>query len=329
MAALSGKVRRRRRSRTCSTTRCRAGIRRRPPRRRRFWRHRQDAEELLYQGREPCAAGRGPAASRPAAASGGVPRRSCGCEPTKAFPGASYVPRGAGVLRRPSGLAAGCWSPARTRSRRATWPGMLAEAGLRDRHGHQRPRVVPPGDHVARLRVGADRPRIDQPTVDLLLQQLRRDYRTADLRVGLIARAGCSSWPTAWPSGDPMTMAFAAPARRRGVPWQLGQLATIVAAGVRRARGTAEQAATALDLLAELSGGEASSTICADPGRGAGGPVYARARALKAIDVLANLGIAPRASGRWSIWPAAHAAAGVRQAAAKAFVENVKNTASC
>ena len=94
---------------------------------------------------------------------------------------------------------------------------------------------------------------IDRPTIDILLQQLRHDYRSADLRVGLIARSGHLERARRVAARDPMAMAFSRPHYLEDIKWQLKQMESLsprlfVAHAQRQ-----QQAGAALDRLAELS----------------------------------------------------------------------------
>ena len=63
--------------------------------------------------------------------------------------------------------------------------------------------VSSPDYELALIDVG-----IDQPPINLLLQQLRHDDRSADLRMGLIAREGFTERAEHAAGHDPLTMAF-------------------------------------------------------------------------------------------------------------------------
>jgi len=91
------------------------------------------------------------------------------------------------------------------------------------------------------------------PTIDLLLQQLRRDPRTADLRVGLMARAGFFEQAERVAKRHALTLDFARPHNERDFRWEMEQLATL---GPREFVGHEERqrhAETALSLLGQLA----------------------------------------------------------------------------
>ncbi|MCE5302638.1 MAG: HEAT repeat domain-containing protein [Planctomycetaceae bacterium] len=93
---------------------------------------------------------------------------------------------------------------------------------------------------------------IQRPTVALLLQELRRDPRTAHLPIGVVTRAGFFAEAERLVAGDPRSMAFARPRDADSMRWQAQQLGTIdpreqVPLAARR-----REAAVALKLLEEL-----------------------------------------------------------------------------
>jgi hypothetical protein len=94
---------------------------------------------------------------------------------------------------------------------------------------------------------------IDRPTIDPLIQQLRQDWRTADLRVGLIARAAFFQEADRLAQRYPLTLSCPKPLNEAAFRRQFADLMAMapkeyVSNEVRRA-----QAETALDLLIELS----------------------------------------------------------------------------
>jgi len=92
------------------------------------------------------------------------------------------------------------------------------------------------------------------PPAEEIVQQLRRDYRTASLRVGLVARAGFLKRAERIASEDPLTIAFSQPIDAEAARWQLGQL---MALAPREFVGFSERqnlAVRALDCLGKLAG---------------------------------------------------------------------------
>jgi hypothetical protein len=94
---------------------------------------------------------------------------------------------------------------------------------------------------------------IEHPQIDTLIQELRRDPRTANLRIGLIARDGHFDRAEHVAGTDAMSMAFARPHDQKSVEWQLSQLATIAPTEFVDFAVRQREAAESLDLLAKLS----------------------------------------------------------------------------
>jgi hypothetical protein len=93
---------------------------------------------------------------------------------------------------------------------------------------------------------------ISLPSIDLLLQQIRRDGRSADVRVGVIARAGFFDRAEHVAKPDPLTMDFPRPNDDAAVKWEVDQLATIAPRDLVRPAERLREAGEALDLLAEF-----------------------------------------------------------------------------
>lgn len=93
---------------------------------------------------------------------------------------------------------------------------------------------------------------IDQPTADILLQQLRRDPRTASLRVGLVARDGMVERALRMAGSDPLVKVFSRPRDEKAFQWQLNQLSGLAPREFVGFEARQRQAVLALGLLAEL-----------------------------------------------------------------------------
>jgi hypothetical protein len=94
---------------------------------------------------------------------------------------------------------------------------------------------------------------ISQPPIELLVQQIRRDDRSADVRVGIIARAGFFDKAEHTAGNDPLTLDFPRPSEDAVVQRQVEQLAAIKPRDLVRPEERLRQAGEALDLLAEMS----------------------------------------------------------------------------
>lgn len=176
-------------------------------------------------------------------------------QPAGPFPGCSYVAESLAFFAASSG-------PRRVLVAGPSTEGSLRLAGRLAQLGFDVDTALT-GREAMRLAVGSPDyelamidAAIQGPTADLLLQQLRRDCRTADLRVGLIARSGYLTRAEQIAGRDPMALAFSRPHTDEAIGWQVEQLATL---SPRTFVGHAErsrQAAEALGRLAELSGSE-------------------------------------------------------------------------
>ena len=135
------------------------------------------------------------------------------------------------------------------------------------------------------------------------MQQLHRDYRTASLRIGLVARAGFLKRAERIAEEDPLTLAFSQPIDAAAARWQLGQLMALTP---REFVGFSERqdlAVRALDCLARLAGtsGKLFDMRRVEDAVLAG--LLVPRLSGHAVAVLANIGT-QATSGPWSIWPA-------------------------
>ncbi|MEI8375028.1 MAG: hypothetical protein WCJ35_19560 [Planctomycetota bacterium] len=92
------------------------------------------------------------------------------------------------------------------------------------------------------------------PPAEEIVQQLHQDYRTASLRIGLIARAGFLKRAERIADEDPLAIAFSQPIDATAARWQLGQLMALTP---REFVGFSERqdlAVRALNCLAKLAG---------------------------------------------------------------------------
>jgi CheY-like chemotaxis protein len=94
---------------------------------------------------------------------------------------------------------------------------------------------------------------ISLPDINQLLQQIRRDDRSADVRVGIIARSGFSDKAEHIAASDPLAMDFPRPHEDDAVRWESDRLATIRPRDLVRPEERLRQAGEALELLAEAS----------------------------------------------------------------------------
>jgi CheY-like chemotaxis protein len=208
------------------------------------------ATEVLYQGAAPAplvVAVRDPDRRLQVAAVEAIVR----LQPIRAFAGSSYVPDALAFLASAQGARralVGSVGPAEVRD----LAGLVVAAGFEvDAFQTGRALVLQAGRspdyELAMIDVT-----IDQPTILTVLQQLRRDPRTAALRVGLTARSGYFDQAERIARTDPRTKAFSRPRDAQASRWQAAQLETIDAADFVPAAVRLRQAGRALELLADL-----------------------------------------------------------------------------
>ena len=166
---------------------------------------------------------------------------------------------------------------------------------------------------------------IDQPPINMLLQQLRHDYRSADLRVGLIARDGFLERAEHLSESDTMAKAFSRPHDDASLAWQLEQLATIKPQEFVGFDERQRQANEAMDMLAELGRTSGKLYDIRLVEKAALTALYTPSLSLKAIDVLAMINSPESQRTLADIAGNAAQTLQVRQAAVSAFRRNVQS----
>jgi hypothetical protein len=244
-------------------------------------------------------------------------------QPVRPYAGSSYVPSALGFLAASSGVRhalVGGPNTAQARDLATT----LAAAHIDTdtaATGKELLRLATrsPDYEFAWIDVG-----IQQPEIALLMQELRRDPRTALLRVGLVARDGFFTLAEHVAAGDPMAKAFDRAHDDRAYRWQLEQLATLAPQEFVDFGARQQQAGRALDLLAELS---RSSSKLYDLRRAQESvlvALYNPKLAVKAVAVLANLNSAESQRALVEVANRFTLPLELRRAAAKAFRENTQ-----
>ncbi len=218
-----------------------------------------DPEEVLYEGASPAPlvqALRDPDRRVRLAAAGSIIKLM----PIRAYPGSSYLPEAlnffAMTTGRPRVLIAG---PSTAESRRVG--GWLAESGYEVDTASTGRQVVQSALTVPDYELVLVDSALLDPTVDFLLQQLRRDSRTAMLPVGVTARDGRMERARHFMRNDSLALAFPRPHDRKAVE---SQVARLLALGGRDRVALAErqeQAALALEWLAGLTADPTRYTI--------------------------------------------------------------------
>ncbi len=219
-----------------------------------------NAEELLYGGPKPGAlalALQNPDRRLRIAAA----RAIVASKPKRPFAGSSYVLQTLEFFASSSGMRRALLAGANVEDLRKLVPALTAAGFQTDTAGNGREvmlmAVSSPDYELAMIDAG-----IDQPPLNLLLQQLRHDDRSADLRVGVIAREGFSERAQHVAELDPLTKAFARPHDDASVAWQLEQLAALRPEEFVSFEERQRQAGEALDILGELGATRANCTIC-------------------------------------------------------------------
>jgi CheY-like chemotaxis protein len=108
--------------------------------------------------------------------------------------------------------------------------------------------LASPDYEIAMIDAGVSR-----PSIDMLLQQIRRDARSADVRVGIIARTGDFEKAEHVADADSLTKHFPRPNEDDAVRWEAERLAEIKPRDLVQPEERLRQAGDALDLLAELA----------------------------------------------------------------------------
>jgi len=246
-----------------------------------------------------------------------------GLKPTEPFAGSSNVPRALAYFVALRGSRRVLVAAPNT-ALAGQLGGLLAEQGLTmdsATSGSQAMQfaTASPGYELALIDAG-----IDNPPIHLLLRQLRHDYRTADLRVGVIARDGLLPRARKAARSDPLAMAFSRAHTAEDAAWQVERLATLrprtfVDHELRR-----KQADRAMDLLAKLAADEDQPFDLADVEPAVLVALDVPERSVKAAEMLGHINsvrsqraLVDRAS-LWSL------PVEIRKAAADAFCRSVE-----
>lgn len=94
---------------------------------------------------------------------------------------------------------------------------------------------------------------VSRPSIDMLVQQIRRDVRSADVRVGIIARAGDFEKAEHVADADPLTKDFPRPNDDEAVRWEAERLGAIAPRDLVSPEERLRQAERSLEILTELA----------------------------------------------------------------------------
>ncbi|MGQ9573985.1 MAG: hypothetical protein ACUVUC_01580 [Thermoguttaceae bacterium] len=174
-------------------------------------------------------------------------------QPAEPFPGASYVVEALGFLAASTGARrALVASPSLEQSRRVS--GYLAALGYQvdwATTGRELIRLAlrSPDYELAMIDAG-----IDQPTLEFVVQQLRRDGRTAWMPIGIFARDEQMNRARHVAETNPRVKAFYPPQDPKAAQWQLQGLAALAGPQPVTAAERQRYAAKALEWLDQLGG---------------------------------------------------------------------------
>ncbi|MGO9113862.1 MAG: hypothetical protein ACLP9L_31925 [Thermoguttaceae bacterium] len=161
------------------------------------------------------------------------------------------------------------------------------------------------------------------PPAEEIVQELRQDYRTASLRIGLVARAGFLQRAERIAEHDPLTIAFSQPIDAAAARWQLGQL---MALAPREFVGFSERqdlAVRALDCLAKLAGTSGALYDLRRVEDAVLAGLLVPRLSSHAVAVLANLGTSASQRALVDLASRSVNPLAIRQSAVRAFASNV------
>jgi hypothetical protein len=280
------------------------------------------AEELLYGGPKPGAlalALRNPDRRLRISAAEAI----VALKPQRPFPGSSYVLQTLGYFASSSGMRRALLAGTNVEDLRKMVPALSAAGFQSDTAVNGREvmqmAVSSPDYELAMIDTG-----IDRPPINLLLQQLRHDQRSAELRVGLIAREGFIERAEHAAENDPLAKAFPRAHEDASVAWQLEQLAALNPDEFVAFEERERQAGEALNMLAELGRAPGKLFDMHQAEKAVLTALNTPSLSRKAIAVLATIN-SPE-SQRALVETAGGAAQPleIRQAAVSAFRENVQ-----
>jgi hypothetical protein len=173
-------------------------------------------------------------------------------QPARPYPGSSYVPESLGYFAASSGARRVLVASPHTETA-MQMAGSLAAAGYQID-------VATSGREVVRMAMASpdyEFVLIDmwtyEPTPDFVVQQLRHDYRSAGLRVGLLAREGFLARARQIADVDKLCLAFSRPRQPEELAWQVQQLATLAPEQFVPFAVRQQQAVQSLAYMAELA----------------------------------------------------------------------------
>jgi CheY-like chemotaxis protein len=282
------------------------------------------AAELLYRGREPTAlvaAARHPDRRLRFAAANAILE----LQPPEPFAGANFVTEAMGYFAGTSGQRRALVAdPSRQEAERVG--GYLAALGYEvdtATTGQELVRLALSSPDYELAMVAAS---IEQPTPNLLIQQLRRDPRTARLPVGILARSGEYVRAQDMARKDPLAEAFHRQHTEDAVLSDVERLMRLLGRDLVAHAERQGQAEAALDRLVTLSAEGSQGVFSIQPVQPAMLAVlYVPRLGSKAATVLGNVGTPQSQQALVEVASRPTLPLELRQAAAKAFGRSIES----
>jgi hypothetical protein len=211
-----------------------------------------NAEELLYRGAEPgplAAAARNSDRRVRLAADQAIVR----LKPSRPYPGSSYVLQSLAFFVTTRGTPRVLIGGMNTEDAREI-AGYYISRGMQVDtafSGRETFRLASSSPDYALALIDAG---VDRPTIDPLVQQIRQDWRTADLRVGVVARSAYFDQAERLERENPLTLSCPRSRSEETSKQQYDRLTALDHDEYVSPESRRRQAAVALDLLDELCG---------------------------------------------------------------------------
>jgi CheY-like chemotaxis protein len=244
--------------------------------------------------------------------------------PVKPFPGDSYVSDGLAYFAASSGQRRMLSAAGQSDAARRTAGGLSALGYIVDTATTGRETVrmalASPDYEFAVIDTA-----IEEPTADMLIQELRRDCRAADLPVVLVARSGWLDRAEQLAAELPRVAAFPRPHNVEDLKWQVAQLMPTIARDFVPFAVRQKQAALALDLLARLSKAPEGMVDRRRVERSALSALHVPALSARAIPIIASLGTPECQRALVEVASLATEPFEVRKAAVLAFAQSTRD----
>jgi len=280
------------------------------------------AEEVLHRGAQPATLVR--AARHPDARVRFVAVEAIlNLKPTTPFPGCTFVTEAIGFFLASRGQRRILVADASTAEARR-WAGYLAALGYQldtATTGREVLRQATASPDYELILVDSG---LEHPTVDLLLEQLRHDFRTGSIPVGVVARAGYLDRARRLAANDPLADAFPRLHAEEPLRVEVQRLLALSSRSMVSAAQRQEQAVRAIGWVADLIN---SASKAFDLGRLQGPLIQALevpALGRQASGILATMGTPASQRALVDLASRASQPLELRKAALAAFQENTR-----